>query len=249
MAGTDAARRSSPRRRGVIGKRCHRLAMGRNHGPLRARRAAQRRRLFGLCRAGSCADLEARRHRRHGQLSARRGRLACSARLPQACGYSPDLNPIDPSAGSGGLREAQKTVATSRGAHQRRRLADRHIASLGSALSAFPRRVPTPMPMERISMRHVRDDTKTLVAICRRINNTRIARRLTEIANDYGTDKGPAHGDRHGLLDQDRVVIIPTDSIAGPRIGNPMMLKNHMGSPSAWYMLSAYHVPPKKNCR
>jgi hypothetical protein len=62
----------------------------------------------------------------------------------------------------------QKTVATSRGAHQRRRLADRHIASLGSALSAFPRRVPMPMPMERISMRHVRDDTKTLVAICRR---------------------------------------------------------------------------------
>ena len=25
-----------------------------------------------------------------------------------------------------------------------------------------------------------------------------MARRLTEIANDYGTDKGTAHGDRHG---------------------------------------------------
>jgi hypothetical protein len=25
-----------------------------------------------------------------------------------------------------------------------------------------------------------------------------MARRLTEIANDYGTDKGTTHGDRHG---------------------------------------------------
>src|ERR1700731_269946 len=44
-----------------------RLAMRRNHGALRARRADQRRKLFGLCRAGSCADFEAWRHRRHGQ--------------------------------------------------------------------------------------------------------------------------------------------------------------------------------------
>jgi hypothetical protein len=48
--------------------------------------------------------------------------------LPQ---YSPDLNPIDPSAGSGGLRKAKKTVAKSRGAHPRRRLAaHRYIARM-----------------------------------------------------------------------------------------------------------------------
>jgi hypothetical protein len=48
--------------------------------------------------------------------------------LPQ---YSSDLNPIDPSAGSGGLRKAQKTVAKSRGAHPRRRLAaHRYIARM-----------------------------------------------------------------------------------------------------------------------
>jgi DDE superfamily endonuclease len=48
--------------------------------------------------------------------------------LPQ---YSPDLNPVDPSAGSGGLRKAQKTVAKSRGAHPRRRLAaHRYIARM-----------------------------------------------------------------------------------------------------------------------
>ncbi len=109
-----------------------RLAMRRNHGALRARRADQWRKLFGRCRAGSCADFEAWRHRRHGQsrLSQERGDQQSHSRhwrpavLPAAIFARPQSDRT-------GLRKVQKTVAKSRGAHPRWRLAaHRYIARI-----------------------------------------------------------------------------------------------------------------------
>jgi hypothetical protein len=69
---------------------------------------------------------------------------------------SPDLNPIDPSAGSGGLRKAQKTVAKSRGAHPRRRLAaHRYIARM--LLSSRMRKL---LPKLRLRFSMKRKDSK-----------------------------------------------------------------------------------------